>query len=413
MPAFNLAFDRTARRTDSDGRLHVERTHISKANICPYYGHEIPAYEALGLSPDRIYRLYRDPVELERGAESFARLPILSKHVPVSVDAPQPDLVIGSIGSDITFVSPYLDADLCFWDATAIAGIETEKVRELSCAYRYVPVMDSGEVDGEKYDGRMTEIRGNHLALVPVGRAGSDVVVADHNPFHKFKESAMKKTKLGTAIFSALCAMSTILAADAALPALVGNADKATFKKDDVKAKLLAMDAKLDPVALDNMIGAMLDQDTPSSTPAADDSAAGKLRALLAGKGVDEETIAAACAMIAAPAMDDTDKDDEEMEAAMDAFRTDLRKEFKESREAARDVRPVVGDVALDSAADIYGFALDHLKVGRAGVEGVAGLRALFKAASVAQKVDKPVVIAHDAGAAVARFPGIARFKQA
>ena len=68
-----LAFDRSARRIDADGRLHVDRFHISKATVNPYYGKEIPGYEALGLQPDKVYRLLRDPVELERAAPTFAR----------------------------------------------------------------------------------------------------------------------------------------------------------------------------------------------------------------------------------------------------------------------------------------------------------------------------------------------------
>lgn len=288
MATIKLALDRSARRIDADGRLHVDRSHISKATVNPYYGREIPGYEALGLQPDKVYRLLRDPVELERGAATFARLPILSEHVPVTVDAPRPDLVVGAIGSEVVFTPPYLDADLCVWDATAIAGIETDKVRELSCAYRYVPVMEAGEFEGQPYDGRMTEIQGNHLALVEVGRAGSDVVVADRNPFN-FKETAMKMSKLGKALFAALCAASPVLAADSALPALVGNANRKNFDRKDVKAKLLALDANLDPQQLDNVIDALLDveQDPkPVETPAAaaDESPADKLRALLAAR---------------------------------------------------------------------------------------------------------------------------------
>lgn len=59
MPTMKLAFDRTARRIDADGRLHVDRSHISKATVNPYYGKEIPGYEALGLQPDKVYRLLR------------------------------------------------------------------------------------------------------------------------------------------------------------------------------------------------------------------------------------------------------------------------------------------------------------------------------------------------------------------
>lgn len=418
MPILRLAFDRTARRIDADGRLHVDRSHISKATVNPYYGKEIPGYEALGLAPDKVYRLLRDPVELERGAETFARLPILSEHVPVTVDAPRPDLVVGAIGSEITFTPPYLDADLCIWDAASIAGIETDKVRELSCAYRYVPVMEPGTFEGQSYDGRMTEIQGNHLALVEVGRAGSDVVVADRNPF-TFKESAMKMTKLGKALFAALCAASPVLAADSALPALVGPATRKNFKKEDVKAKLLALDAELDPQQLDNVIDALLDvEQEPKAveTPmaAADESPADKLRKLLAGK-VDESVIAEACALMQPAAADEfpEKKEDagmkkEEVTAAMDS----MRKELREANDAAREVRHIVGDVAMDSAAEIYGFALDHMKVDRAGVEGAAALRALFKVASAKSSAPAPR-IAQDAGGLVEKFPGAARFRNA
>lgn len=417
MATMKLAFDRSARRIDADGRLHVDRSHISKATVNPYYGKEIPGYEALGLQPDKVYRLLRDPVELERAAPTFARLPVLSEHVPVTVDAPRPDLVVGAIGSEVVFAAPYLDADLCVWDATAIAGIETDKVRELSCAYRYVPVMEPGEFEGQPYDGRMTEIQGNHLALVEVGRAGSDVVVADRNPFN-FKETAMKMSKLGKALFAALCAASPVLAADSALPALVGSANRKTFDRKDVKAKLLALDADLDPQQLDNVIDALLDveQDPkPVETPAAaaDESPADKLRALLAGK-VDDATLEQACGLLATPAADEKPEGEggmkkEEVTAAMDS----LRKELREANEAAREVRHIVGDVAMDSAAEIYGFALDHMKVDRAGVEGAPALRALFKVAAANKASTAPVHVAQDSAGLAAKFPGAARFRNA
>ena len=418
-----LAFDRSARRIDADGRLHVDRSHISKATVNPYYGKEIPGYEALGLQPDTVYRLFRDPVELERAAPTFARLPVLSEHVPVTVEAPRPDLVVGAIGSDVTFSAPYLDADLCVWDSAAIAGIETDKVRELSCAYRYVPVMEPGEFEGQPYDGRMTEIQGNHLALVEVGRAGSDVVVADRNPFN-FKETAMKMSKLGKALFAALCAASPVLAADSALPALVGTANRKTFDRKDVKAKLLALDAELDPQQLDNVIDALLDveQDPkPMETPAAaaDESPADKVRKLLAGK-VDDAVIDEVCALCAAPAADeepgakpapaDTVKK-EDVAAAMDS----MRQEFREANEARVDVRAVVGDVlGMDSAAEIYGFALDHMKVDRKGVEGVPALRALFKVAAAGKTATATAPnVAQDSAGLAAKFPGAARFRNA
>jgi hypothetical protein len=178
-----MALDRTSARSyDADGRLHVAVCNISKANVCEYLGSEIPDYERLGLQADRLYRLYRDPAELAQAAPTFNNLPVLSRHVPVDARDHRPDLVCGSTGTDARFIPPYLQNSLVIWTAAAIEGVESGRQRELSAAYRYRPVMEPGTAAGERFDGRMTEIIGNHVALVTEGRAGADVVVGDRAP---------------------------------------------------------------------------------------------------------------------------------------------------------------------------------------------------------------------------------------
>lgn len=177
-----LALDRgSVRSTDQDGRLHVAVTNISKAAVNPYRGSEIPDAERLGLDPARIYQLLRDPVELARGAASFNNIPVLIKHVRVSADDHQPGHVVGSTGTDAAFADPYLTNSLVVWEADAIAGIEQNVQRELSSAYRYDADMTPGTHKGVAYDGVMRNIRGNHIALVASGRAGSDVIVGDQS----------------------------------------------------------------------------------------------------------------------------------------------------------------------------------------------------------------------------------------
>ena len=65
-----FAFDKSVRQYTPDGHLRVEITNISKANVCPYIGREIPNYKELGLKADEIYKLYRDPDELKKAAAS-------------------------------------------------------------------------------------------------------------------------------------------------------------------------------------------------------------------------------------------------------------------------------------------------------------------------------------------------------
>jgi hypothetical protein len=175
-----IVFDyASVRRVDEDGRLHISMSNISKSAVNPYLGSEIPNYELLGLDPDKLYQVLRDPEELEKAAATFNNIPILSEHVAVSADSHQPDLVIGSTGTDAKFEYPYLRNSLVFWTKDAIAGIEDGTQRELSCSYRYTPIMESGVFAGVAYDLKMSNICGNHIAAVPVGRAGKDVLVAD------------------------------------------------------------------------------------------------------------------------------------------------------------------------------------------------------------------------------------------
>ncbi len=180
--ADGLAFDRgTVRLIDRDGRLHIEVTNISKAAVNGYLGSEIPNWQEMGLEPTKIYQLLRDPKELEAGADTFNNIPVLSEHVQVSATNHRPDLVVGSTGTDAVFDAPYLKNSMVVWSQEAIDGIESGEQRELSCAYRYTPVMEPGNYKGVHYDGRMTAIVGNHVALVSSGRCGNDVLVGDSN----------------------------------------------------------------------------------------------------------------------------------------------------------------------------------------------------------------------------------------
>jgi hypothetical protein len=175
--AHRMAFDRSVRRIDADGRLHVNLAVISKSNVCEYGTEEIPDWFALGLQAGRTYRLYRDPDELAKAVRTFDNLPVLSSHVPVDAQDHRPDLVVGSTGTEAKFSRPLLTNSLVIWASSAIKGVESGRARELSAAYRYVPVMTGGtSPDGEKFDGRMTQIVGNHIAVIPEGRVAGAVI---------------------------------------------------------------------------------------------------------------------------------------------------------------------------------------------------------------------------------------------
>lgn len=438
-----LAFDKASARTfDKDGRLHVSKSRISKANVCPYLGKEIPKWHELGLDPNKVYRLYRHPDELAKAAKTFGNIQLLIKHIPVKAGDPQKESVGGCVGMDVEFNHPYLESSLSLWTAEAIDFVESEAMKELSSAYHYDADMTPGvSLEGEPYDGVMRNISGNHVALVEKGRAGSDVIVADALPEElvpivgsgaksvstapKTKEAtAMKTTKLGRALKVALSAASPKIAQDSALQGLVGGAVAKTFDRKKAVQAICAMDKDMSPEKVDEIVDAVLgveENPEPSTPPAPvakdedDDGAKSKHAEIidyLKAKGLDERDLEAVGNMLtrldrpygqdAEPPVDV----EEEVKTAMDS----LRAEFRELEKAKQAVRPVVGDViGMDSAESVYRFALDNMKVDHKDMPA-AGLATLFSVAASKKSTAAPVTVAMDSAAAKARFPALARF---
>lgn len=362
-----LAYDRmgSVRTFDEDGRLHIEMTPISKANICEYLGREIPRSEGLGLDPDRRYRLYRDPIELEKGADSFNRVPVLQEHSSVTAAEPRRELVIGSTGENARFEAPYLMNSMVVWDGDMIDRIKTGTQREISSAYAYDVDMTPGEIDGEPYDGRMKDIRGNHVALVEKGRAGPDVMVADSantdTPITHDEEPAMAENET----------------------------------KDDDRKEEVAKDS------LEDELKALLEKHEKT------DSDIDRIMREINRDGSqgedEEEDPAAEAAKIVDPATSDTEDDparDEEPEKRFSKEDVDRMVEDKlrahDAKRAAmdaalREVRPLVGEIviAMDSAESVYRYALKETGIDTKGVN-LPGLRAIVKTRTEAKRPSAP-----------------------
>lgn len=411
-----LAFDRgSVRKFDAVGRLQVMKSNISKANVCGYYGREIPGWEELGLDPDKIYQMYRDPEELKKAAETFNNIPLLCIHTPDFPGDPPREYRVGVTHSNADFDGTYLTNGLSVWDNSAIAGIETEEQKELSSSYQYVADMTPGTTpDGEEYDGVMRDIVGNHVALVETGRAGSDVLVADSLPLEL---KYMKLDRKGVAIRAALGAyLKPRLAQDAAPKELTAilNANKKPMAIAQAVAKLckprLAADMEIEPEELVEIIEASEQTVEPEEeVKVTGDSDHEAIISLLREAGVSEEVIAKIAASLApAAAMDEENDDKKEkdkvdkpaMDAAIrlaeDAAIKKAAANFRAVREAEQAVRPLIGDVvAMDSAEDVYRTALEQSGVDITGVHPSA-FPSLVKMAISQKENSRPAPLAQD-----------------
>ncbi|WP_118846476.1 DUF2213 domain-containing protein [Neisseria lactamica] len=390
----SIAQDRSLRSYDQDGRLHVESSNISKATVNPYYGGEIPNYRQLGLEPKKVYYLLRDPEELEKAAPTFNNLPLLNKHIPVSADEPQKEVIAGTTGSDTVFEDGYLKCSLAVWDAEAIAGIESGEQVELSSAYHYTADMTAGEFEGRHYDGVMRDIVGNHVALVDVGRAGRDVVVSDADPFNK-KENTMKlkagaKARIQAAV-QPLLAQDAELSPDELLQVIGSLTDEVKTAQDDGK--------ELPPENVENVgtDGDDSDDGENNTAPAEDEEPE---------KTAEDEAPEAPEGGAPKPAQDAAISK-MAMDAAIQKAVAAERKRAQALAAAQREVAHIVGDVAMDNAADVYKFALEQSGIDVTGVHPSA-YRAMV---GMLGKPKQPM--AQDMAKTAEQFPSLSRIRKA
>lgn len=405
-----IAFDKkSARSFDANGFLHVELSPISKETINDYFGNEIPGWRKLGLEPERIYKGYRPGEELEKAAPTFNGLNILSEHVKDDAADPAKEFIIGSMGTDAVYRAPYLCNSLIIKDADAIALLgpadpDTAPKREVSASYRYTPVFEPGVFNNTRYDFIMRDIRGNHIALVEEGRAGSDVVVSDENEIKKRGSKMGNPLQIIEDLVKSLKGAGVVPheGAEAEVPALDGDAggggqDPEAAQDDALGVALEELFMLADAVQDEELaaklkaVGEAIRQS--GEAPAEDEDPEGgvKLPEEEAQTAMDKKTKTAtwkksgATINLSVPLAND----------AAIAARVEAR--IAEKVTASRDVRPFVGDVdplAFDSAADIYKAALKTVGV-ETKINDVASLRQMVQLAQSAKPREAyPVVSA-------------------
>lgn len=390
----SLAFDSgtSMRSKDANGHLTVERTVISKAAVNPYYGREIPDSERLGLEPERIYYMLRDPVELERAANTFSKKQLLIKHIPVDSDEPQKQSTIGTIGSNITFEDGRLFADLCVWDGYAIGLIEAEKMKELSAGYGYTADMTSGEFEGQYYDGVMRNIIGNHVALVERGRIGRDAIISDHQTVDLEKLMKLKK---------------------GALPVVAAQIKQALGMDSDIPetqlhAILTAVKLGMD-VSPEKLDGAEDEEEkAAAASKKAQDEEEAKKKANdeeeAEKKAKDEEEAKKQAA-------DNEEQGKKAMDSAIKLAEDQAVARVTKLFEAREEVKSLVGQVAMDSADDVYAYALKQCGVDISGVHPSA-FKTMVGMVKQNRAQPQKASLGMDS-ASFAEDPLTARFKQA
>jgi hypothetical protein len=173
-----VLFDGASTRVTKDGYV-VGRAKIARAGVQAYGG------ASVGRDDLAIVRIYRPEEEVftDAAMASLAHRPITLDHPDDFVSARNwKDLAVGNTGGRVVRDGDFVALDLALMDQAAIEAVQSGK-RQLSVGYSCTLDCTAGTTPGgEAYDAVQRNIRGNHLALVDVARAGPECRIGDRQP---------------------------------------------------------------------------------------------------------------------------------------------------------------------------------------------------------------------------------------
>ena len=188
MEKIRIADANTSKREkDSNGFLIIRDNPIAKAGVFDYLLSEV--FSQVEKDKDRIVRVCREFENLKANKDLFAGKPIKWEHYWVGKEG-ETQTADGAIFGEVRADEPYLKADLIIYNKDLIAKIEAGEVVELSPAYEADIVAIEGSYNGEGYAYLQKLKEVNHLAVVEVGRSGSDLRIYD-----KLREEIIKMKK--------------------------------------------------------------------------------------------------------------------------------------------------------------------------------------------------------------------------
>lgn len=166
-----------AKEVDANGFWFIKHNILSKEGVYPYLGSNIDS----SLVPDKIYYVYRPASTLAEAVDSWNNPPkgIYSGHEMIGPEfTPSDERPPQGVVTNVVYEDGALFGDITVYSESLQKEIG-DGTKELSLGYFCNYVKEAGIFNGQAYDYVQKEMRGNHIAVVPNGRCGSEVRVYD------------------------------------------------------------------------------------------------------------------------------------------------------------------------------------------------------------------------------------------
>jgi hypothetical protein len=154
------------------------KARVLKEMVMPYHWKEIHLEGVL--LPDIINVAVKlDEMARPEALRSIEGVPLLAgDHVWLDGDNIR-NLSVGSVAGSPIINGKYLECDLLVTEPDAIRRIEAGELPEISAGYQAVIEFEPGKLDGTNYQALQSNLKFNHIAIIPAGagRAGEDVKI--------------------------------------------------------------------------------------------------------------------------------------------------------------------------------------------------------------------------------------------
>lgn len=215
----------------------VATARVARTGVQLYMAHELgDVATSVGFAPNDVVRVYRheDQVFSDGVMRSITRVPVTVDHPSENVTAENwSRFAVGEVGDAVAKDSEWIVVSPMIKDAAAInAARTTHKEISMGYAAKIIKARDGIDADFE-----MADIRMNHLALVPAGRAGSQARIGDSwgiSPVQDYQPGGKPKPAKGGHMTDQL---KTVVLGDKAVQVAVSDvAAIEQFKADSAKA---------------------------------------------------------------------------------------------------------------------------------------------------------------------------------
>lgn len=209
----------------SEGYLICKNVPIARTGKQDYLAREMGVADA---DPERVIPVMRNPEDVfsVETLASFEGKPVTLTHPPEDVTPENWAAYAKGHVQNVRRSGDYIMADLVITDPTLINQVRSGSMRQVSCGYHC-----DYTADGAGY--KQTRIRGNHVAVVPLGRAGAAVSIQDAAP-----EAEKERDRMSTFRENVLCllGMAAKDATEEEIKNMAATANKALDAEPAMKA---------------------------------------------------------------------------------------------------------------------------------------------------------------------------------